>query len=394
MLKPQQQEKPQPALPQDEEKPQPALPQDEEKLQPALPQDEEPTTHLARSLSRKAPPPALVLINSKGAVSPQPRQQQEGAADSAPLMNPKPIVSSPTPSSFTDSSVALPSPSVGGAAAGTAPPPDAAGNPPVHRVQMDFAPSMGDELELRAGQLVRLLHEYDDGWALCIRLDRSQQGVCPRTCLSQRPVKPRPPPSQAPAARGPSPPRVAAGPLTPGPHGFPSPGGPVAPPGTPRSNSPVPRFPLGPHIPSSRPQSTVVRPQSPIVRPHSPQVRPQSPAAGGGGGYVKREYRPATPSGSRPQSPVMVRPQSPVVGPPQTPIVPASPTTPAITVSPEPEPPTGSPVQQQQQSPAVAPRPAVAPIRSSPLSNQASFGDDEEEKAQQLSSSPPVFHAM
>ena len=32
--------------------------------------------------------------------------------------------------------------------------------------------------------------------ALCVRLDRSQQGVAPRTCLSTRPVKPRskPPP--------------------------------------------------------------------------------------------------------------------------------------------------------------------------------------------------------
>lgn len=34
----------------------------------------------------------------------------------------------------------------------------------VHRVQLDFKPSMDDELGLRAGQLVRLLHEYDDGW--------------------------------------------------------------------------------------------------------------------------------------------------------------------------------------------------------------------------------------
>ncbi|OAA67808.1 SH3 domain protein [Niveomyces insectorum RCEF 264] len=73
----------------------------------------------------------------------------------------------------------------------------AAGGPAVstvHRVQLDFKPSLEDELELRAGQLIRLLHEYDDGWALCIRLDRSQQGVVPRTCLSTRPVKPRPPP--------------------------------------------------------------------------------------------------------------------------------------------------------------------------------------------------------
>jgi hypothetical protein len=42
----------------------------------------------------------------------------------------------------------------------------AAGGPPgnVYRVQLDFIPSMEDELELCAGQLVRVLHEYDDGW--------------------------------------------------------------------------------------------------------------------------------------------------------------------------------------------------------------------------------------
>jgi hypothetical protein len=44
-------------------------------------------------------------------------------------------------------------------AAGPAPGP---GN--VHRVQMDFHPALGDELELHAGQLVRLIRDYDDGW--------------------------------------------------------------------------------------------------------------------------------------------------------------------------------------------------------------------------------------
>jgi hypothetical protein len=34
----------------------------------------------------------------------------------------------------------------------------------VHRVQMDFAPSLADEMEMKAGQLVRLLKNYDDGW--------------------------------------------------------------------------------------------------------------------------------------------------------------------------------------------------------------------------------------
>lgn len=37
-------------------------------------------------------------------------------------------------------------------------------NTTVHRVQLDFKPTMDDEMELTAGQLVRLLHEYDDGW--------------------------------------------------------------------------------------------------------------------------------------------------------------------------------------------------------------------------------------
>lgn len=34
----------------------------------------------------------------------------------------------------------------------------------VYRILMDFNPSMPDELELKAGQIVRMLHEYDDGW--------------------------------------------------------------------------------------------------------------------------------------------------------------------------------------------------------------------------------------
>lgn len=62
---------------------------------------------------------------------------------------------------------AMPSPSgteysMTSVAAGTM----ASGPPPanVYRIQLDFKPSMEDELELNAGQLVRLLHEYDDGW--------------------------------------------------------------------------------------------------------------------------------------------------------------------------------------------------------------------------------------
>ena len=42
----------------------------------------------------------------------------------------------------------------------------------VHRIQLDFKPSMDDELELKAGQLVRLLHEYDDGWVMSLHFIR------------------------------------------------------------------------------------------------------------------------------------------------------------------------------------------------------------------------------
>ena len=98
---------------------------------------------------------------------------------------------SPTGTEFSMSSVApgVSAPPSSGAAAIAA-----AGGPrntAVHRVQLDFKSTLEDEMELRGGELVRLLHEYDDGWALCIRLDRSRQGVVPRTCLSTRPVKPR-----------------------------------------------------------------------------------------------------------------------------------------------------------------------------------------------------------
>ncbi|EME42712.1 hypothetical protein DOTSEDRAFT_73504 [Dothistroma septosporum NZE10] len=101
------------------------------------------------------------------------------------------------------------------------PPPRGPNN--VHRVQLDFKPSMEDELELVSGQLVRMLHEYDDGWALCIRMDRSQQGVAPRTCLSKLPVKPRP---QGPPPQG-SRPGTSQGPRRPSNATPPGPNGPM-----------------------------------------------------------------------------------------------------------------------------------------------------------------------
>jgi len=83
-------------------------------------------------------------------------------------------VPSPTAASFNLSSPATPGTQakaeVGmasvvpvAALAGAAPGGDRPGNA-VHSVQLEFKPSMDDELELKVGQIVRVLHEYDDGW--------------------------------------------------------------------------------------------------------------------------------------------------------------------------------------------------------------------------------------
>ncbi|PPJ59441.1 hypothetical protein CBER1_02434 [Cercospora berteroae] len=162
------------------------------------------------------------------------------------------------------------------------PPGGARGPPPpgqpnnVHRVQLDFKPSMDDELELISGALVRLLHEYDDGWALCITMDRSKQGVAPRTCLSKLPVKPRPQGPPPPGGWRPGTPNgQQRGP--PPPHGPPR--GPMGPPGamqprplTPssaRSASPTEQRPMtarsnGSNGPTSPPTGSQVPTRKPV----------------------------------------------------------------------------------------------------------------------------------
>ncbi|KAL6707866.1 hypothetical protein ACN47E_003766 [Coniothyrium glycines] len=138
---------------------------------------------------------------------------------------------------------------IGGGPQGAPPGPDN-----VHRVQLDFKPSMQDELDLRAGQVVRMLHEYDDGWALCIRMDRSQQGVVPRTCLSKHPVKPR----NGPPRQGPPPPGMRGPPLRP---------------------------PMGPN---SAPQSRPLSPASGRSSPHPPPLS----SANGRMSPAPRQMRP------------------------------------------------------------------------------------------------------
>ncbi|KAF9261447.1 hypothetical protein L218DRAFT_498583 [Marasmius fiardii PR-910] len=52
----------------------------------------------------------------------------------------------------------------------------------VMAVRCTFIPSMADELSITTGETIRVLQEYDDGWALCLN-DLGQQGMVPMECL-------------------------------------------------------------------------------------------------------------------------------------------------------------------------------------------------------------------
>ena len=114
--------------------------------------------------------------------------------------------------------------------------------------------------------------------ALCIRLDRSQQGVAPRTCLSTRPVKPRPAGNGTP--RGAPPPNLRKPPIQS-----------AAGAGAPRSMSPAGgRNSPGPVMYDHSPRSG-----SP--GPFTKQPRSMSPGPYGGG-----PQRPPTSPGGRNRS--------------------------------------------------------------------------------------------
>ena len=117
--------------------------------------------------------------------------------------------------------------------------------------------------------------------ALCIRLDRSQQGVAPRSCLSARPVKPRPPPgARGPGSRGPgmTGPNGAAG--SPNMRGPPGPQRPASPAGN--------RGPPAPHSRQPRPTG-----------PNNGSPRSMSPGPYGGGPQAARRGDMPSPGGKR-----------------------------------------------------------------------------------------------
>lgn len=65
-------------------------------------------------------------------------------------------------------------------------------------VRVAFIPSLPDELSIQAGEKVRVLAEYDDGWCMCANR-HGDQGMVPLECL-EAPMLSRPP--TMPAASG------------------------------------------------------------------------------------------------------------------------------------------------------------------------------------------------
>lgn len=257
-------------------------------------------THNGPAMKAAAAAVATGAIGGAAALKAKPSEKDLPAPPAQPLQDPagpgpaRPLTpdtaSVASYNAFAASPVVAPAGSHGPA---VGPTPGGPGPLNVHRVQMDFTPSMDDELSLRSGQLIRLAHEYDDGWALCVRLDRPQQGVAPRSCLSARPVKPRPrPPPGAPGSRGP-PAMGMNGRPPPGPSSrfYPAPDGPPNSPG--RSMSPAhPRFggpPASPHQPMSPAQYPLAPRSAPGIR----QVTPRSMSPGPYGA-------PGTPRAQRP----------------------------------------------------------------------------------------------
>ena len=94
------------------------------------------------------------------AMSTGPRKQE------SPREQPREFTPGPAPSPAPSTPVSARPPIIAAAAEGapSSPGPGSAAASGVYRVLMDFVPSMDDELELKTGQLVRMLHEYDDGW--------------------------------------------------------------------------------------------------------------------------------------------------------------------------------------------------------------------------------------
>jgi len=60
--------------------------------------------------------------------------------------------------------------------------------PRLMTVVSTYVPSLSDELQIKVGESVRMLEEYEDEWCLVQYVGRTndKKGVCPRLCLVER----------------------------------------------------------------------------------------------------------------------------------------------------------------------------------------------------------------
>ncbi|KAJ7073846.1 hypothetical protein C8F01DRAFT_1098526 [Mycena amicta] len=77
--------------------------------------------------------------------------------------------------------VPAPPPSAYGAVAAV---PGATSGGSTATVRYEFIPSLPDELSIVTGEVVRIVAEYDDGWALCAN-SRNEQGMVPIECIDR-----------------------------------------------------------------------------------------------------------------------------------------------------------------------------------------------------------------
>lgn len=110
----------------------------------------------------------------------------------------------PPPYQFNDSQTPL-SPRTVASIAPKLPPIPSARLPRLVVVESTFQATLHDELEVRVGEVLRLLEEYEDEWCLVQRVGPkdAERGVVPRFCVVDKPAS-------TPAQRGAHVPRLSS----------------------------------------------------------------------------------------------------------------------------------------------------------------------------------------
>jgi len=122
---------------------------------------------VARKISVRVPPPPMSYNSNEGTTSPY-----------AGLSAPPATISNQFPDGGGGSG------STGALNAAVYSPGSANLSPFGAAVVCTFITSLPDELSINVGETIRVLAEYDDGWALCMNTS-GQQGMVPMECLNR-----------------------------------------------------------------------------------------------------------------------------------------------------------------------------------------------------------------